>query len=385
MLGAIIALANGIGPFLGGAIVDSATWRWVFWMIPLITVPTSVVIWLYLNLHRVHGDYAAKVRRVDYGGIILNLASTLLLLIPISGGGVTYAWNSPIFLSLICVGIVLTILFGLYEWKIAALPIMPLRLFRAPHCWALYAQSFLTGLAYFGNFFYLPIYFQFILRESALVSGALLLPVVLPSSMMSILGGQYMSRIGSYMHCILVGFALWTLGNGLTLMFDQNTKLGPLIGVSITEGAGIGLTLQPVLVGMYANSRSEDRAVTTGLRNFIRTLGGAFGLVVSGVILANTLRSELSADDILSQDAINQLTSSIYALDKLNLGDDTRSQVVSVYMEGIHNIFLFFTCCSALSLLLTCFVGNTSLKASKAHPSEGVEQKCEHAEKQGEV
>lgn len=99
-----------------------------------------------------------------------------------------------------------------------------------------------------------------------------------------------MSRAGLYMPCILVGFILWTVGNGLTLIFDENTDLGPLIGVLIVEGAGIGLTLQPTLVGTYANSRSEDRAVTTGLRNFIRAIAGAFSLVISGVILSNTLR-----------------------------------------------------------------------------------------------
>ncbi|KAI4661372.1 uncharacterized protein J4E79_005185 [Alternaria viburni] len=369
-LGAVIALGNGAGPFLGGAIVEGATWRWVFWIIPIMTVPTSMVILFFLPLKHRSGDYLAKVKKIDYGGMVLNIASTLLVLIPLSGGGVTYAWGSPFFIACTVTGAVLGILFVLHQWKLVALPIMPLRLYRAPHCWALYLQTFLIGLAYFGNFFYLPIYFQSVLRYSPLASGALILPVVITTSFASIASGQYMNRVASYMHCILAGFALWTLGSGLTLLFDRDTGLAVLIVVLIIEGAGIGLTLQPTLVGMYANSRNEDRAVTTGLRNFIRTIGGAFGLVISGVILSNTLSRDLSKRPFVSDTLMAQLTSSTYDLDKFGLSLDQKEEVFDTYMLGLHYIFIFFTVCSGLGLALTFWVGNTSLKAPKKPDEE---------------
>ena len=90
-LGAIIALANGVGPFLGGAVVEGATWRWVFWMIPIMTLPTAAVILFFLPLKHNSGEYVEKMKRIDYGGVVLNIASTLLVLVPLSGGGVTYA------------------------------------------------------------------------------------------------------------------------------------------------------------------------------------------------------------------------------------------------------------------------------------------------------
>jgi hypothetical protein len=136
--------------------------------------------------------------------------------------------------------------------------------------------------------------------------------------------------------------------------------------ILIVEGAGIGLTLQPTLVGMYANSRSEDRAVTTGLRNFIRTIGGAFGLVISGVTLSNTLNTGLEGEDFASNSLISELTSSTYALDALNLSEPQRNLVLDDYMLGLHYIFIFYTVCAGLSLVLTVWVGNTSLKAPKA-------------------
>ncbi|KAF5664629.1 major facilitator superfamily transporter [Fusarium circinatum] len=387
MLGAIIALANGVGPFLGGAIVQSATWRWVFWMIPIITLPTTAIIWFYLPLKHRSGEYMEKIKKIDYGGIVLNIASTLLLLIPISGGGITYAWTSAFFIATVIISIFLAVLFVLFEWKLAKLPIMPLRLYRAPHCWALYLQSFLTGLAYFGNFFYLPLYFQSVLGYDALVAGALILAVVIPTSLTSILSGQYMSRVGSYMHCILAGFALWTLGNGLTLIFNRETKLGPLIGILIVEGSGIGFTLQPTLVGMYTNGRSEDRAVTTGLRNFIRTIGGAFGVVISGVILSNTLNTELGGRGIVSNDTIAQLTSSTYSLSSMGLSQQDQDIILDAYMKGLYYTFVFFTVCSGLSLVLTFWVGNTSLKSpSKREDASGsTDREMTEEETRGQV
>lgn len=388
-LGAVIAVSNGIGPFLGGAVVQSATWRWIFWMVPMLTLPTAAVILFFLPLKHRSGDYVEKIRKIDYGGVFLNIASTLLVLIPISGGGVQYAWSSPFFIAATTTGAVLAILFVLHQWKLVALPIMPLRLYQAPHCWSLYLQTFLMGLAYFGNFFYLPIYFQSILRYTPLVSGALILPVIITSSFASISCGQYMARIGLYMPCILVGFSLWTIGNGLTLMFNRNTGLAVLIVCLIVEGAGIGLTLQPTLVGIYANSRTEDRAVATGLRNFLRTIGGAFGLVISGVVLSNTLSQRLSSDSFVSEGLIADLTSSTYALDDLKLSKDQQDRVLDVYMLGLHYVFVFFTVCTGLCLILTIWVGNKSLKVPKkpvdeeAVSPEAIEGKSPQEDREG--
>lgn len=136
-----------------------------------------------------------------------------------------------------------------------------------------------------------------------LVSGALFLPVIMFTSIVSVCCGQYMARYFRYMPCVAVGFGLWTLANGLTCMFDQNTGLGALIPILALEGCGVGFTLQPsmsplfctsvmigvpscsmanvvaALIGLLANTNSDDRAVCTGLRNFLRTSGGSFGLV----------------------------------------------------------------------------------------------------------
>lgn len=77
----MLALANGIGPFLGGAVIERATWRWVFWMVPMLAIPAALIVWFALPLRYERGNYADKVKKIDFGGIFLSLAAVLLVLV----------------------------------------------------------------------------------------------------------------------------------------------------------------------------------------------------------------------------------------------------------------------------------------------------------------
>jgi MFS family permease len=81
ILGAMIGLANGTGPFIGGALTDR--WRWAFWLMPMIAVPAGVILWLLLPLRYQSGRYAEKIRKIDFGGIILQSTAVLLILVSV--------------------------------------------------------------------------------------------------------------------------------------------------------------------------------------------------------------------------------------------------------------------------------------------------------------
>ncbi|KAL8391764.1 hypothetical protein RB595_002100 [Gaeumannomyces hyphopodioides] len=276
----MIALVNGVEPFLGGFVAQNATWRWVFWIIPLLAAPTAAVIFFSLPLKKQQDDesYWDRTRRIDYGGVILNLASVLLVLIPLSGGGVPPE----------------------YRW------IAKIRRSRTDNKESRGWQ-----------------------RLGATARGSQ------PKSKAQI----------------------------------RDTSIGLIAGALIVQGAGTGLTLQPTLVGMYDNSESRDRAVTTGLRNFIRTVGGAFGLVISGVILS---RKELFSPPPPSfpRGIIASLTFSACALGSLGLPTAQTGPVLGACMLGMHYIFIFFTACSGPSLLLTPGVGNTDWKVATGQSKE---------------
>ena len=81
LLGAIIGVANGVGPFIGGAVVTHSTWRWIFRMVPMLAVPAAIALLFFMPLRHDGGNYVAKAKKIDYGGVLLNLAAVLLILV----------------------------------------------------------------------------------------------------------------------------------------------------------------------------------------------------------------------------------------------------------------------------------------------------------------
>lgn len=281
ILGSCVGLGNTIGPFLAAAFIQTSTWRALFWCICPLAVVAGGLVAFTLPPSKVHGDLKTKVKVIDYYGVVLSSSAVMLLLIPISGGGTYFEWNSPMVISMITVGGICMILFVFVEWKVALMPMMPLHLFKIPAVCAILIQNLLFGIVYYSHLYYLPIYYENARQFSPLLSAILTIPLVASQSVFSILSGQYVSRTKRYGEIIWSGYALWTLGCGLILLFNRNTPRWQIVIFLIIEGAGVGNVFQPTLVATQAHSLKRDRAVVISARNFLRALGGSLGLALS--------------------------------------------------------------------------------------------------------
>lgn len=154
-------------------------------------------------------------------------------------------------------------------------------------------QNFLFGIVYYSQLYYLPLFFQNARRMSPITSAVLVLPITAAQMTLSILSGQYISRRERYGEVIWLGFSLWTIGVGLTCMFDLNTPVAAIVVILIVQGAGVGLIFQPTLVALQAHCSKEQRAVVISNRNFLRSLGGAVGLAISAATLQNSLKKAM--------------------------------------------------------------------------------------------
>jgi MFS family permease len=81
LIGVVHAFANGISPFIGGALVERVSWQWIFWIVPIMSLPAAAVILFALPLRHDKGNYVEKIKKIDFGGIVLNLGSVILLLV----------------------------------------------------------------------------------------------------------------------------------------------------------------------------------------------------------------------------------------------------------------------------------------------------------------
>lgn len=145
ILGAVVAIANSLGPLLGGALTASTSWRWCFIIAVPITLVAGLAVILLLPLKRVTGDTKSKLKKIDYLGASLVLAGTILVLLALNWGGNQYAWDSSQVLPTLIIGVATLVAFCLVEWKLVPLPIIPMRLFRNRTVSAVMVQTTCSG------------------------------------------------------------------------------------------------------------------------------------------------------------------------------------------------------------------------------------------------
>ncbi|KAE8453378.1 hypothetical protein EG329_010239 [Mollisiaceae sp. DMI_Dod_QoI] len=362
ILGSCVGLGNTIGPFLAAAFIETATWRALFWFICPMAVLAGVMVAFTLPPSKVHGELKAKIQAIDYYGVVFSSSALLLLLIPISGGGTYFLWNSPMVISMLTLGGICMVLFVIVEWKFAVMPMMPLHLFKNPAILAIMIQNILFGIVYYSHLYYLPIYYQNVRQYSPLLSAALTIPFVAGQSTFSVLSGQYISRTKRYGEIIWSGFALWTLGAGLVLLFNRTTPRWEIVIFLLIEGIGVGNVFQPTLIAAQAHSLKRDRAVVISVRNFLRSLGGSLGLAMSSTIFSNALKKSLNKATSVPEDVKAGILAAILRVPDLSkLSSVEKEEVLDSYMHASRAVFILWPCALCGCLLLCVLIKDKGL------------------------
>ncbi|RDW68983.1 uncharacterized protein DSM5745_08743 [Aspergillus mulundensis] len=372
ILGAAMGLGNIIGPFVGAAFIMRSTWRGFFWLIaPLAAVSAVVGYFLIPNSHK-KDSFITSVKRIDFLGIITSSIAVILILIPISGGGSYFDWDSAMVISMLVIGGCSLIAFFLVEWKVASLPMLPVNLFKNKVICALFLQTFLLGAVYQAYLYYLPLYYQNARGWSPIISAALTCPMMVCHSLTSIAAGQYISRRKRYGELIWLGFGLWTLGAGLMIRFDRTTSPAVIaVTVGIT-GIGIGSTFQPTMIACQAHCTKSQRAVVISDRNFFRCLGGACGLAVSAALLQAVLRSNLPA-------GYKSLAHSTYSLPSRNsISDAEWNIIIDAYAAASRAVFILQVPLIGACLLLCVLIRDRGLE----RPRDPNDEEAPHQQRQ---
>jgi MFS family permease len=155
-IGATFALATVSGPLVGGLIVDSPLgWRGCFFVGLPVAALAFVVLQRTLHLPVVRRDV-----RIDYLGATLIVAGVSILLVWVSLAGQQFDWASPTTAALVTTGLAVIAAALYVEARMAADPVIPLRLFRDRTTALATGASALVGVAMFGATVYLSQYFQ---------------------------------------------------------------------------------------------------------------------------------------------------------------------------------------------------------------------------------
>ncbi|KAG9319484.1 hypothetical protein KVV02_000084 [Mortierella alpina] len=351
----VFGISSVVGPLLGGVFVQQITWRWCF----LINLPLGVVtiasVLMFLRLPFERQELKKQLARIDYLGTFLIIVAVICLLLPITWGGTTYAWNSPVIIALFCVA---AVLIGLLMWveSRAIEAIIPPRLFLNKTVSVLFGVNFLTGMAFLGVIFYAPIYFQVVQGVGATASGLHLMPMVLGLVISSIASGAAMAKIRDYRIFIWVGTVMVAVGVGLCVLLDAESGMGQQIGFLLIVGLGIGLILQTCMLAAQAAVEKEDMAVVTALCGFMNSIGGGIGIAMCSALFNNHLTANFVKLplDALAVIAEFNIAESITAVQ--DLPGPVKVLVVEAYVNTFQFIFKCITPIACCAFLLSLFI-----------------------------
>lgn len=378
-LGLVWVVAGTVGPVVGGALAQYASWRWCFWLNLPVCAVTFFVVAGFLDVHNPRTALTEGLRAVDWFGIVSMLAATLLLLLGLDLGGIVYPWGSPTIVCIIVLGACMVPVLLYVEKNVARFPLIHLDMFGDVSNVATVIVAFTHSVSSFGTEYYLPLYFQAVKQTTPFQSGFLILPLIITCVVVDILSSAYMFQFGRYRELIWGGTALLTLGTGLYIAYDANTSMPAIIGFQIVHGVGMSSLFQTPLMALQSSVSQADTATATATLGFLRNLGMCLSTVVGGVVFQNSMAAwgpRLTASGLGEAQlrALSGYEATAHVGMPQSLADPVQRQtVIDAFAWSVRNMFVVYTCIAGVGFVASAFVKQRYMSKEHTETRTGVE------------
>lgn len=281
VFGAMTGLALVLGPILGGALVESLGWRFVFWVnVPIVAAAIAGTV-VYVPESR-----AQRARRFDpVGQVLVLLVLTSVVCATIESGRL--GWSSPVILGLL--GVAALGLLGIiwYEPRRAE-PLLELRLFRSVPFSAAILTAFLALCGFGGYLFVTTLYLQEVRGMSPLQAGACLLPVGLLVAVLSPVTGRIVGARGPRVPLVVAGLAL-AAGGASSIWIGPASPLVAVLATYLLFGVFLGTVNPPITNTAVSGMPRSMAGVAASLASVGRQTGTTLGVAISGAIVGSTV------------------------------------------------------------------------------------------------
>jgi EmrB/QacA subfamily drug resistance transporter len=286
VLGVPMLIAPIMGPILGGWLVDSASWRWIFF----INVPIGIVAFI-LALIVLDPDQPQPAHRLDWLGMLLLSPGLAVFIFGLAESS-TYGFGSARSWVPTLAGVILIAAWFIHSWR-SPNPLIDLRTFVHTRAGAAAGTFLLFAISVFGSMLLVPLYFQAVRGASALQAGLLMAPGGLGAMLMMPLSGRLTDRYGPTW-LPATGLPLVAIGLIPFVFVGAHTSYVLLCAANFVQGLGMGLAMMPNMTAAMQAVPATAIARTSTAMNIIRQAGASVGTAVLSVILASAITSNLS-------------------------------------------------------------------------------------------
>ena len=326
--GAVVSVGIVIGPTLGGFIIDSFTWHWIFYVNLPVGIAGTLMAWRYVPNIKPPGGQNFDI----WGAITLFISLLSLLLALTLGQNIGFADRR--ILLLFASFTLFLVLFILIELRIDQ-PMIDLRLFRNSEFSISLVTGFITFVTVAGAIMLLPFYLENVLGYSTLEVGLLLAVVPLGLFISAPLSGSLSDSLGTR-PITVVGLMVLLLGYyALSTLSADTDAIGFLLRF-LPIGVGMGIFQSPNNSAIMGSAPSHRLGIVSGMLAFTRTLGQTTGIALLGALWAG--RVIFYAGDSLSGGA----TEASAAAQANALQDTFLSMTIAIGLALLLALWAFF-------------------------------------------
>ena len=279
-------IAPALGPVLGGWLVDSVDWRWIF----LINVPIGILGSVYCLVF-LKEQREPTAGGFDLPGFVLSGAGLALVLFSLSRGP-EEGWTAPIVLLTGITGVVCFVLLVFVELRIPQ-PMLDLRLFQDRMFRATNIVFFAAGMSLLGVFFLLTLFMQGLQGYSAIETGLILLPQAMTVTLFAPVAGKLYPIVGPR-RLLALALALFAASSAAMLLVDIDTSVWWLLATMIVRGVAMAFTFIPLQAATFATISSADTGRASSLFNTNRQVSAAVGVALLATVLIQRTTAHVS-------------------------------------------------------------------------------------------
>jgi EmrB/QacA subfamily drug resistance transporter len=276
----VSSIGLALGPLVGGALIETINWHWIFY----VNVPIGAAGLVAARLLVPESRDGSTERALDLPGLISSAAALFALTFALLEAN-HHGWTSPLIIASLATAALGFVTFILVELR-SRRPMLDFSLFRNGTFSGSNAVSALSFFALFGVFFFISIYLQNVLGYSALRTGAMLLPFTILLALSVPVAGRLTDRIGARWP---MAAGMIVLGVSLLLLsrLRLDSTFADLLAGLLLGGLGMGMTLAPASAAVLACVADDKAGVASGVVTTFRQTGGVLGVAVMGAIFAS--------------------------------------------------------------------------------------------------